>query len=102
HKKDVAMGTAFGVLNAATFYLIASYIPTYFNNMLGLNSYQNTLVTLFILVVITILLPFFGVLGDNFKNKPLLVSSSLLIILLLIPLYYSINHSNVFFIAAIG
>jgi MHS family proline/betaine transporter-like MFS transporter len=42
----------------------------------------------------TILLPIFGILGDKFKNKPILIGCAISIIILLIPLYYSIHSKN--------
>lgn len=102
HKKKIILGTAYGAINASTFYLIATYIPTYFDQALGLSAYGNAAVSLSILVLTTVLLPFFGILGDKFKNKPILISCVLLIILLLYPLYFSINSKNLTLLAIVG
>lgn len=99
HKRTIILGTAFGVLNAATFYLIASYIPSYFSDVLALSPFQNAAITLSILVLTTILLPFFGILGDHFNNRPIFIACALSIILLLYPIYIAINNSNLFSIA---
>lgn len=101
-KKAIGIGVAYSALNASTFYLIASYIPTHFNESLGLSEYQNFYVTLFILVITTILLPFFGRLGDIHKNKPMLVACALLIIFCLYPLYIFINNESLISIAVVG
>ncbi len=102
HKAPILLGTAFGVVNAATFYLIASYIPTYFNKALGLDSWVDLTVTLFILVLTTLLLPYFGKLGDRYKTKPLLIGSTLFIMALLYPMYLVINQIHYVWIAIIG
>jgi MHS family proline/betaine transporter-like MFS transporter len=102
HKKTILLGTAFGVVNAATFYLVASYIPTYFNKALGLDSWVDLAVTLFILVLTTILLPYFGKLGDRYKTKNLLIASTVFIMALLYPMYLVINQVNYVWIAIIG
>jgi MHS family proline/betaine transporter-like MFS transporter len=99
HKKGLLLGTGFGVINAATFYLIASYIPTYFNYMLGLSTLQNALITLTILLLTTILLPVFGMIGDRYNNKTILVSCAAAIIVLLYPLCTSINSLNLWSLA---
>jgi MHS family proline/betaine transporter-like MFS transporter len=102
HKVPILLGTAFGVVNAATFYLIASYIPTYFHKTLGLDSWVDLTVTLFILGLTTILLPYFGKLGDKYKTKKLLIGSTLFIIALLYPMYLAINQIHYLWIGIIG
>jgi len=102
HKKNIILGTAFGVLNAATFYLIASYVPSYFSDVLELSPFHNALITLSILVLTTILLPFFGILGDRFNNKPIFIACALSIIILLYPLYIAINSSALSSIALLS
>lgn len=95
NKKKIMLGVGFGAINAATFYLIATYIPTYFSKALGLNFYQNTLVSVSILMLTTVPLPLFGILGDKINNKLIFIICTIFIILLLFPLYYFIN-SNIF------
>lgn len=95
HKKKIMLGTAYGVVNASTFYLVATYLPSYFNIALGLNVRDNALVSLSILILTTILLPVFGVLGDKFRIKLMMIGSGFSIIALLIPLYYSIHAHNI-------
>lgn len=91
NRKKIGLGTAFGVINAATFYLIATFLPTYFNEVIGLTRWQNAIVSLAILAITTLLLPIFGIIGDRFKNKPILIGCAAFIIALLFPLYYSIS-----------
>ncbi|MBI3258989.1 MAG: MFS transporter [Ignavibacteriae bacterium] len=95
NKKKITIGTAYGIINAATFYLIAAYLPSYFNEMLGLSAHGNALISLSILVLTTVLLPVFGAIGDRFSVKSMMVWSTLLIIVLLMPLYYYINKKEV-------
>jgi MHS family proline/betaine transporter-like MFS transporter len=102
HKKNIILGTCFGVVNAATFYLIASYIPIHFNEVLGLDSWADLTVTLFILTLTTVLLPVFGRLGDRYNAKKMMIGSTLMIIALLYPMYLIINQMNLFWIAFIG
>jgi MFS transporter, MHS family, proline/betaine transporter len=94
-KKKILLGTAFGVINAATFYLIATYLPSYFNESLGLSAHTNAYVSLSILLLTTILLPIFGKLGDRFRVKPMMIWSAISIIALLVPLYYFISKNQI-------
>ena len=102
HKKKIMLGTAYGAVNAATFYLFATYLPNYFNLALGLSNRENAIISLSIMVLSTILLPFFGILGDHFQVKKLMIGSTLSIIVLLIPWYYftTTNNINLVFITA--
>ncbi len=100
--RNILLGTGFGVIDAATFYLVASYIPAYFNEALGLGAWADVSVTLFILILTTVLLPVFGRLGDRYNAKNMMIASTLMIIGLLYPMYVTINHTNLFWIGLIG
>ncbi|MFZ0565211.1 MAG: MFS transporter [Chlamydiales bacterium] len=102
HKKRIALGTAFGVVNASTFYLIATYVPTFFDESIGLSFYGNAIVSLSILILTTVFLPFFGKVGDKFNNKLIFILSTILIIILLLPLSIAILHKNLILILIIG
>ncbi len=94
HWRTIALGTAYGVINAATFYFLATFLPTYFDQAVGLTPQQNTFVSLSMLILTTILLPVFGMMGDKFKNKPIMICCALMIILLSPPLYYAISYNK--------
>lgn len=102
YKKKIWVGTAFGMIDAATFYLIAAYLPTVIGTSLGFSSNQNIFVSLCILSVTTVLLPFFGRLGDKYSNKLMCVSSALLIIALLYPLSIAINGKHMIMLSIIA
>jgi MHS family proline/betaine transporter-like MFS transporter len=95
-KSRIALGVAFGAINASTYYLIATYIPTHFSNVIGLNIYWNTFVSFGILLLSTALLPVFGILAEKFNNKKMLIYSAFSIIILLTPIYFSILKNNLF------
>jgi Major Facilitator Superfamily. len=102
HKNKIGIGAAFCAINASTFYLIATYIPAYFNQTLGLGNFGNSIISLTILILLTILLPFFGVLGEKVSNKMLLIWSCILIIVLLIPIYFGVVNGNFFLMVVSG
>lgn len=94
HKRTIALGTAFGLVNSVSFYFIAAYLPVYFNKRIGLSERQNALVSLTIIILTTIMLPVFGILGSIFSKKKLLISSAIIIMTLLPFLYYFVNNRN--------
>jgi MFS transporter, MHS family, proline/betaine transporter len=102
YKSKLWAGIGFGAVPAATFYLIATYVPTFINDSLGLNSRQNMFVSMLILVILTVLLPFFGRLGDKYSNRRLCIGSTIFIVLLLYPLSYAIDHRNITLVSIIG
>jgi MHS family proline/betaine transporter-like MFS transporter len=97
----ILKGTAYGVVNAATFYLIASFVPHNIKDFFGLHLATNTLITLSILVLTTILLPVFGLMGDRFKCKPIMITCTLLIIAMLPCVYIAINQMQLIHLAII-
>ncbi len=89
YKTKLIMSTLFCFLNSSGFYLLTINFPFYLGSRLG-TSYGNTLIyTSILLICITIPLPFFGMLGDKFSNKKMLIGSTLGIMAILIPLCYS-------------
>jgi len=102
YKKKIGIGIGVSVANAATFYLVATYIPVYFNDVIGLGFYGNLIVTLTILILTTVFIPMFGRLGDRFSNKKMLILSALSIILTIFPFYYSVVREDTFLMCVFG
>ncbi len=101
YKGKIALGTAFGVLNASTYYLAAIYIPSFLNTSIGLSYNQNIIVSFSILVLTTITLPIFGIIGEKLNNKTMLIVCAVAIIILLYPLNYSINEKKLILLSGI-
>ncbi len=70
--------------------------------MMGLSAHQNAFISLLILCLTTILLPVFGIIGDRYKIKPILVASTILIMILLVPLCVFVNNKNYTFLFVLG
>ncbi len=102
YKKNIGIGTAFGVVDAATFYLIATYVPTFITDSLGLSVNQSMYISFLILLITTVLLPIFGRLGDRFSNRWMCIGSALSIILLLYPLNIYMNNKDMISLSIIG
>ncbi len=95
HRKGILMGILFCALNSSSFYLLTVSIPTQFGHLLGANYTDNLLITSFLLVLITVFLPFFGKLADKYNNKKMAVYTVGGSIALLYPLYVSINTPSI-------
>jgi len=96
YKLQIGKGIWFCLLNSVGFYLISILFPIYFSIILGINYDSNLIISIAILLLTTIPLPFIGMIGDHISNKKILIFSTVLIILLLYPLYILIpGHSVV-------
>lgn len=102
YKKQVVLGTLFGMVCASTFYLAATYIPAYLWKELGLTYYQNFIITLIILTTSTVILPLIGKLGDKWNNKAILITSIITVMILLYPLQHAIATQNTSLLILIG
>ena len=102
YKRQVILGTLFGMVCGSTFYLAATYIPAYLWKELGLTYYENFIITMSILTTSTIILPLVGKLGDKWNNKAILVVSIITVMALLYPLQYAISTQNMHLLILIG
>lgn len=94
HKNKIWMVIALTAINASTFYLLATYLPTHYTNILKMSPFQNAMFYLVMLILTTVLIPIFGKLGDKYSNKSILIACATTIIALLYPISYSINAGN--------
>ena len=96
------MGALFCIFDSAAFYLISSLFPIYFGRLLGTSPSDNLIITILLLILNTIPLPLFGILGDKFSNKKMLIYSSIGVIVLLLPLYIGVTNSSLSLVIAIA
>jgi len=86
YRGQILLGILFCALNSTAFYILSINFPAEaFADSLGL------LPTIAVLLLITIPLPLFGMLGDRFDNRKLLIGSTLAMYLLAI--FYHYVHS---------
>lgn len=71
---------------AAPFYLVAAYLPIYFNNA-GLTPIGSTVALLGISTVLAVLVPFAGALGDRIGRKKEFLLSGGLMVVLVVPAF---------------
>lgn len=87
----IGMGIVLCLLASSGFYILCVTFPIYISNIFKIG--QNSLfASLGVLLLGSISLPFFGLLGDRFSNKKILIASTVAIILLLYPLYFTTEH----------
>jgi MHS family proline/betaine transporter-like MFS transporter len=82
YKKKILLGILFCALNSSSFYFLSINFPTDF----GEGYFANLLYSIAILLLITLPLPFFGILGDRYDNKKMLIGSTIGILILLVVL----------------
>lgn len=92
HKKGIFLGFLFCALNSSAFYLLSVNFPVSLGQILNTSYLDNLVITILLLLVITIPLPYFGKLGDLYSNRKMLIGSTLGILALLYPLYLSIQQ----------
>jgi MFS family permease len=93
YRVNIGLGIIYGIVNAATFYLLASYLPSYLQVILLVDRQYEIAITLSVLLLTTLLLPLFGYFGDKYNFKKLLIFASIAIILLSATIYLSILYS---------
>jgi len=102
HSRGIFLGIAFTAVNATTFYLLATYVPSFFSASIGLTKNQNMVVTLIMLVLTTLMLPLFGYLNEYFSSRKMLMWSAGFISFLVFPLYYFINSNHLIGVGIVG
>lgn len=101
-KRRIFLGMCYGAINASTYYLIAIYLPTYLMDVLKLNEFQSAIISIVILILTTVFLPAFGILGQKYRSKPIFISCTLVIIFLLWPFYVAVENRNSWLLGIIG
>jgi MFS transporter, MHS family, proline/betaine transporter len=82
------------IIQNAGFYIVLTYMPTYFSEQLGFSSTASSLSSVFTLLVAMALIPPLGALSDRVGRKPLLAASCVGFALLSYPLFLLMNQGN--------
>jgi MFS transporter, MHS family, proline/betaine transporter len=78
------------------FYVVLSYMTTYFQDPLGFSPTAASLSTTITLLVGMVLIPPLGALSDRVGRKPLLLASCIGFVVLTYPLFLLLNTGNLF------
>ena len=82
------------IIQNAGFYIVLTYMPTYFSEQLGFSSTASSLSSVFTLLLAMALIPPLGALSDRVGRKPLLAASCVGFALLSYPLFLLMNQGN--------
>jgi MFS transporter, MHS family, proline/betaine transporter len=82
------------IIQNAGFYIVLTYMPTYFSEQLGFSSTASSLSSVFTLLVAMALIPPLGALSDRIGRKPLLAASCVGFALLSYPLFLLMNQGS--------
>lgn len=89
--KSLIVGFCVSLLEVVGYFMISVFSAIYLSTVFHITPDKNLYLIVIILTLSLICIPFFGYLGDKFKSKNLLISSSLGIILLSVPFHYAIS-----------
>lgn len=92
--RPITLGIGFGAANATTFYFVASFLPVYYTSILGMSQDVSGYLSISAILISTISIPIFGMLGDVFDSRRMLIYSTVLIALSLIGLLVCIRVLN--------
>ncbi len=96
HWKRIVKGILYCALNCSAFYFITVNFPIYIESVLGTQRETNLISTIALILLMTFPLPFFGILGDRYNNRKILISATMGVILVIYPLYLAIvAHSMI-------
>jgi MFS transporter, MHS family, proline/betaine transporter len=84
------------IIQNAGFYIVLTYMPTYFSEELGFSSTSSSLSAVLTLLVAMALIPPLGALSDRVGRKPLLAASCVGFALLSYPLFLLMNQESLF------
>jgi MFS transporter, MHS family, proline/betaine transporter len=82
------------IIQNAGFYIVLTYMPTYFSEELGFTSTSSSLSAVATLLVAMALIPPLGALSDRIGRKPLLAASCVGFALLSYPLFLLMNQKS--------
>ncbi len=98
----IGRGIFYGVIDTVAFYLLSILFPIYFSRIWGTDESQNLLITIFLLALTTIPLPFFGLLGEYVSIKKLMIGSCIGILVLLYPISQSMQQPTLLFTGSVA
>lgn len=99
YRKYLLVGLGITSLNAVGFYLLLSYMPTYYINSLGVAdgiSFTISSISLFIYIFMVLII---GRLSDRWGRKKMLMLAAVCFIIFTIPLFMMLNHYQNYFAA---
>ncbi|GAB2540867.1 MFS transporter [Brachybacterium huguangmaarense] len=94
HWRTLLLAAGAVLLNAAGFYVILSYMPTYLSEELGLDATLSFIATTIALITYIGFIFATGALSDRFGRKKVLIAASIAAIILTVPLFMLLSTMN--------
>ncbi len=94
YKSRMALGFLLACVPLMGGWMIFGFNPSYFQEIFSISLDQNLMISWCMIVLSTFSLPFFGLLGDRFDKKPLLIGSTIALIALAYPLYAAASSGS--------
>lgn len=94
HWRTLLLAAGAVLLNAAGFYVILSYMPTYLSEELGLDATMSFIATTIALITYIGFIFATGALSDRFGRKKVLIAASIAAIILTVPLFMVLSTMN--------
>ena len=98
YKVQILKGIACTLLATVGFFAISVFPGMYLDQILGIDTKSNSIIIVFLLLISTVTLPYFGKLGDRFGAKKSLITSSFLILLFSPIFHYILVHKSLGFV----
>lgn len=89
--KNIMTGISYGSAQTVSFHLMSILFPIYLYKNIGIDFHQNLTYSLVLLALTTLPLPVFGLLGDKFGVRKLLICACVGIICLIYPMYEAVH-----------
>lgn len=95
HWRPLLIGIAIVAATNTAGYALTSYMPVYLEEQIGLHSASAAAVTVPILVVMSLLLPFVGMWSDRVGRKPVYATAVAATLILMVPAFLIMNTGTI-------
>lgn len=91
YQKSIGLAIMICAYDAVAFYLLSTLLPIFVQKKLAWHYNYGLLLTIALMLLITIPLPFIGKLADRYNNKKILLSSMIGSMLIFYPIYHTLQ-----------
>ena len=92
--KSILTGISYGAAQTGSFHLVSILFPVYIYRAIGIDPTKNFIASIIFIGLMTLPLPIYGLIGDRFGVKKILIGSCIGMICLLYPLHVAISDMS--------